>query len=241
MKTVHLTLQGKGGVGKSFVSALLAQYLAEQDPPVVCIDTDPVNSTLAGYKALDVERIELMQEGTFQERKFDDMMERVLAADANVVIDNGASSFIQLSSYMTENDAWSMFAEYDKNVVVHTVVTGGQALLDTLTGFKALAEQLPPAVSLVVWLNEYFGAIESDGKGFEDMAVYQANRERVAGLVRIHRQSEDTFGKDVGLMLDKKLTFAQALESDDFKLMARSRLRRVRDALFGAIKSTQVI
>lgn len=241
MKTVHITLQGKGGVGKSFVSALLAQYLADTAPPVICIDTDPVNATLAGYKALEVERIELMQDGTFQERRFDDMMERVLAVDANVVIDNGASSFIQLSSYMNENNAWAMFADYDKNVVVHTVVTGGQALRDTLMGFKALAEQLPERVALVVWLNEFFGPIEAADTGFEQMSVYEANRERVAGLIRISKQSEDTFGKDMGLMLDKKLTFAEALESDDFKLMARSRLRRVRDALFGAIKSTQVI
>jgi CO dehydrogenase nickel-insertion accessory protein CooC1 len=38
MSTVHLILQGKGGVGKSFIAALLAQYLQEKGVPVRCFD-----------------------------------------------------------------------------------------------------------------------------------------------------------------------------------------------------------
>ena len=47
MGTVHLILQGKGGVGKSFIAALLAQYLQEKGVAVRCFDADPVNSTQA--------------------------------------------------------------------------------------------------------------------------------------------------------------------------------------------------
>ena len=52
MSTVHLILQGKGGVGKSFIAALLAQYLQEKGVAVRCFDADPVNSTLASFPAL---------------------------------------------------------------------------------------------------------------------------------------------------------------------------------------------
>jgi hypothetical protein len=36
--SVHLVLQGKGGVGKSFVSAILAQYFRTKSAPVHCLD-----------------------------------------------------------------------------------------------------------------------------------------------------------------------------------------------------------
>ena len=50
MKQIHFILQGKGGVGKSFIASLLAQYLRDRkNGQVVCFDTDPVNPTLSRY------------------------------------------------------------------------------------------------------------------------------------------------------------------------------------------------
>jgi len=60
---------------------------------------------------------------------------------------------------------------------------------------------------LVIWLNEFFGGIEAEGKTFEEMKVYQNNKDRGRGIVRITRQTGSTFGEDVKLMLDSKLTF----------------------------------
>jgi Mrp family chromosome partitioning ATPase len=37
--TIHLTLQGKGGVGKSLVAVILAQYLSKRGLQIQCIDT----------------------------------------------------------------------------------------------------------------------------------------------------------------------------------------------------------
>ena len=56
---IHLTLQGKGGVGKSLVASLLAQYFGERKGFVRCIDTDPVNRTLAQYSALAADWLSL--------------------------------------------------------------------------------------------------------------------------------------------------------------------------------------
>ena len=43
--TIHLILQGKGGVGKSVVASWLAEFLIGRGQPVRCvsIDGDPVN------------------------------------------------------------------------------------------------------------------------------------------------------------------------------------------------------
>lgn len=231
-KNVHIILQGKGGVGKSYISALIAQYHQANDLPVVCMDTDPVNATLTGYKALNARRLDLMDGSTLVERRFDEMMESIVAEDANFVIDNGASSFIPLSNYLVENRAIEVMSEQGKQVVVHTVIAGSQQLLDTLQGFDSLANQLPAGADLVVWLNEFFGDIELDGKSFEDMKVYQRHRERVRALVRIPRQSSSTFGEDVKLMLGLRLTFDEVAKSPEFGLMAKQRLATVKGAIF---------
>ena len=55
MKEVHFVVQSKGGVGKSFVAMLLAQYLQDRsDDKLYCFDTDPDNQTFAGYQALKI-------------------------------------------------------------------------------------------------------------------------------------------------------------------------------------------
>lgn len=232
MKQVHFTLQGKGGVGKSFVSALITQYLRAQGEQVTAIDTDPVNATLAGYKAFDTQRLELMEGGSLVERNFDQLIERVVEEDTNFVIDNGAASFIPLSYYIAENDAINLIGDNGKLVVIHTVITGGQAIRDTLAGFASLVEQMPGNAQIVVWLNEFFGDIEAEGKTFEEMNVYLRNKDRVRGIVRITRQTGSTFGKDIQLMLDSKLTFDEVAQSPEFGLMAKSRLAQVRKGIF---------
>lgn len=232
MKQVHFTLQGKGGVGKSYVSSLIIQYLRANGHAVTAIDTDPVNATLSGYKAFGTERLELMEGGSLIERNFDQLIEQVVAEDTNFVIDNGAASFIPLSYYIAENDAINLISENGKKVIIHTVITGGQAIRDTLSGFASLVEQMPENAELVVWLNEFFGDIEAEGKTFEEMKVYQKNKDRVRGIVRIARQTGSTFGEDVKLMLDRKITFDEVAQSEDFKLMAKSRLAKVKNSIF---------
>lgn len=232
MKQVHFTLQGKGGVGKSFVSSLIAQYLRASGNPVTVVDTDPVNATLAGYKAFNAERLELMEGGSLIERNFDKLIEQVVEVDTNFVIDNGAASFIPLSYYIAENDAINLIGENGKQVIIHTVITGGQAIRDTLAGFASLVEQMPGNAEIIVWLNEFFGDIEAEGKTFEEMKVYQQNKDRVRGIVRIARQTGSTFGEDVKLMLDSKLTFDEVAVSEDFKLMAKSRLAKIKNSIF---------
>lgn len=232
MEKVNLVLQGKGGVGKSLVAALLVQHYQTIETEIVCVDTDPVNATLTGYSAFKTRRLELMRGAKVDERNFDTMMEWVLQENANFVIDNGASCFLPLSNYLIENDAISMISQAGKEVVIHTVVTGGQALLDTLAGFDQLASQMPKDAQIMVWLNEYFGEIKHNGKPFEEMQVYETHKSRITGILRIPKQSSDTFGKDIEIMLHKKLTFAEARASQEFSLMAKQRLAMMQRTIF---------
>ena len=235
-KTVHITLQGKGGVGKSLASVLLAQYLQQRGENIKCIDTDPINQTFFGYKALNVEFLKLINDNTksINSRIFDGLMERLFNENDTFVVDNGASSFIPLTNYLVENNAIQMLHDAGRDVFIHTIVTGGQAFADTLKGFAELVKQ-PAIKKIVVWINEYFGEVEAQGKTFTDMRVYTDNVDKVIGIIKIARLNQDTYAKDLEQMIVSKLTFAEALESPAFLIMARQRLKNVREDIYGQL------
>ncbi len=49
---IHVVLQNKGGVGKSFVALHLAQYFGDQGLPTAVFDSGPATPTLSSYQAL---------------------------------------------------------------------------------------------------------------------------------------------------------------------------------------------
>lgn len=234
---VHLSLQGKGGVGKSLVASLLAQYFKHRKGmPVRCIDADPVNQTLAQYKELAAERLDLLREGSIDQRAFDNLMESLLTDPGTFIVDNGASTFIPLWNYMLENSAVPLLRACGRRVFVHCVVTGGQALADTLSGFARLAETTDDR-SIVLWVNEYFGRIERDGRPIHELPVYAEHEASVFGSVAIARRNQDTFGRDIEEVIARKLTLQEAIESPSFPIMVRQRLRVVQRELFDQLDS----
>ena len=236
---VHFILQGKGGVGKSLVASFLGQYLRTTGVATRCIDTDPVNQTFTQYKSLEVAHLKLMVENRIDARAFDELMERMLTESSSFVIDNGASTFIPLWHYVVENGVIETLERHDRNVFVHSVVTGGQAMLDTLSGFGDLAEK-SPAQNLVVWVNEYFGPVEAAGKRFREMKVFEQNQARIRGVVTIPRRSADTFGRDIDEMLRAKLTFDEALGGRSFSIMSRQRLEMIRRDIYKQLDALQL-
>ena len=237
---IHLSLQGKGGVGKSLVASLLAQYFIDRGEAVRCLDTDPVNQTLSQYKGLQVEHVKLLREGGIDQRGFDLLMETILTDVGTFVVDNGASTFIPLWNYILENNVIGLLRASGKRLFVHTVVTGGQALADTLKGFKSLAESTDER-NIVVWVNEYFGRVEREGKEFGDMAVYRENAGKVFGSIAIPKRNQDTFGRDIEEVISRKLTLEEAIVSGDFTIMTRQRLKVIQREVFEQLDSLALV
>ena len=229
--TIHLSLQGKGGVGKSLTASILAQYLISRGIFVRCIDTDPVNRTLTQYQALQVQPLKLPRDGGIDQRGFDALIQVILTTEATFVVDNGASTFIPLWNYILENNLRTLLREAGKRLCVHTVITGGQALEDTLKGFSELAATTSDR-SIVIWLNEYFGRIEQNGKTFIEMAVCKENQDKILGSIGVLKRNQDTFGRDMEEMIARKQTFDEAIQSSDFSIMTRQRLKVVQRDLF---------
>ena len=235
MTNIHFILQGKGGVGKSFVACHLAQFLIAKNKNLLSIDIDPVNSTFHKFPDLKVMRIDVLRNDEIDSRKFDLLIENSLNGHDDVIIDSGSSSFVALASYLITNDVAAVFHDMGHKVTIHTVITGGEALLDTVSGFGTMLRQFPESVAFVVWLNPYHGTIEQDGKPFSEMKIYQDNKARIAGIVTIPEKKAETFGKDIETMLKAKLTYEQAQSSPLFNVMAKQRLKMYQRELFAAI------
>ncbi len=241
MAKIHMILQGKGGVGKSFIASTLAQHKQAKGKKLICVDTDPVNATFHGFKKLNVRMINVMSGDEIDPRKFDDLIELIAQSESDVIIDSGASTFVPMSHYLISNQIPALLPDMGHELVIHTVITGSQALLDTLTGFANLIESFPKETLFVVWLNPYWGEIEMDGKRFEEMKTYLDNKHRVSAIIRIPNYKADTFGKDLSEILQSKLTFSEALESKSLPIMVRQRLNIIRKQLFTNIENVAAV
>ncbi len=241
MAKIHMVLQGKGGVGKSMIAAAIAQYKASKGQAPLCIDTDPVNATFEGYKALKARRLNIMDGDEINTRNFDALVELIAPTQSDVIIDNGASSFVPLSHYLISNQVPALLKDMGHEMIVHTVITGGQALQDTVSGFAQLAGQFPDECVFVVWLNPYWGPIEHEGKGFEQMKAYKDNKNRVSAIIQIPTLKEETYGRDFSEMLQARLTFDEALAMQSLTIMTRQRLKIVRTQIFGHLENAAVL
>lgn len=232
----NFILQGKGGVGKSFISSLIAQYYSERRggiESIVCVDTDPNNATFSSILALDVKHLSLFdRDGKFDPRKFDTLVINMLESEEkDFVIDNGATSFLPLIEYISENDTFTMLSDKFE-IILHVPIVGGQAQKDTINGFIHLVEKWPD-IKFVVWINEFQGRIEDiDGNDFEHMDVYKKYKKHIFAMVYITAQNPQTFGKDIEDMMKESLTFYQVMQTPHFNLIAKQRLKMFKDSIF---------
>lgn len=227
MATIHFILQGKGGVGKSMIASMLYQCLNHNEKKVLAFDTDPINSTLAGYQEFNVQEIDIMKNGDIDPRQFDTLFDGLMTApeDSHVIVDNGASSFVSLGAYLQQNDVLPTLAEEGHKVFFHSVVTGGQALVDTVDCLADLANGFPGS-PIVVWLNPFFGEIQMEGKKFEDFKVYQEHVSQIHALINLPDVPPTTFGKDLEELFAKRQSFQAGIESSYASIAVKTRLRR---------------
>lgn len=223
--TVHFILQGKGGVGKSYVSAMLAQYIKNSCGELAAFDTDQINTSFAQYKMLEVKKIPLADENeNINTRMFDNLIVDISETESPCVIDNGANTFSPLLSYLVENDIFQMLKDMGKRVYIHTIIAGGSEIEDTVRGFYSIIKNTN-ATPVILWLNEYQGTTDINDKPFTETKVFKENAETVTGLILLPPYSKNTFGHDIAKMTKDRLTVAEAIASADYNIMEKQRIK----------------
>ena len=157
-KAVHLVLQGKGGVGKSVVARLLAEYMIHTERDYQGFDADAVNQSFAAVNGLNVRKVDLLDGAKIDTRKFDTLMVDIVANNEKaVIIDSGASSFLPMMGYIETAHVIDTLLDGGFEVFIHTVVKGGPSKNDTFAGFEQIAQRFGDLCNVVVWANPFFG------------------------------------------------------------------------------------
>ena len=217
MARIHMIMQGKGGATKTTTAAMIAQFLKDQGKDPVCIDTDPVNASFHGYKALNVKSLQIMSEGVINARAWDALVEQICRAKKDVVVDNGATSFLSLLSYIEINTSLELFQSFGQEVFIHIPIVGGESLGHCLSGMEQMVKGLSPqGPKFVVWLSPFLGPIEQGGKSFEELPEYKACKKQFEAIIQFPNFTPpETYGRDLSYLLSNNITFAEALMMQD--------------------------
>lgn len=243
MARINLVMQGKGGVGKSVVASLFTQYVRDVlgQVPVV-IDTDPINQTLSEYAAFDTHGFELFgEQRTVDPRNFDLLMLHVdgVGPEREVIIDSGASTFIELVDYLREGEVPNVLAEQGHEFVVHVVISGGPEQNATLGGLSYVLRSFDSA-TIVVWLNHFHAPIRRDGLEFGELPLYLSNKERIHHVVDIPRHP-GLVARDVQDVFMDKVTFEEAIRAEGRDIYVKRRLMLAQRRLYRAIEASGVV
>jgi len=196
-----ITLQAKGGVGKSFVTSALTQFCHSIGQPVALFDADPNNATLLATPALGAEPLDLLGAGegmAIDEAAFDGLMERMTTepADKVLLVDAGATTFLPLFNYVVSHAIWELCTEYQHPLVLHPVITGGPDCEESVLGFATLASQVE--CPFLITTNPYHGPVSIQGRSIDEHPAYQEHSgsvlARAALWPLLARQALGAFG-----------------------------------------------
>ena len=242
---VHFVLQGKGGVGKTFVSSLLAQFLAWKGMDVQCFDIDPVNASLSEIAGLNVVCSPVFKEDSDEVdfHVLDSLINQVVEQPGTYVVDSGASSFKPVSTYLFEGGIFGTLTENGVQVYIHTIIATGPEIGQTIAGAETIIGGLKTHsdISVVLWVNEHHGPIESftDGKTLQETPFYKDHSTKIAGLIEIPHQPR-AMAENLSALLSRHMTFDKGLEGDVFFLVEKSRLKQFRTLMFKAIENAGI-
>lgn len=244
MGKLYLTLGDKGGIGKSFIAALMTQYIRDNMPGTrpICIDMDCKNRTFSRYEGLGVELIDVRTDGDIDRSKFDLLTSRVVNAedDEVVIADVGGNVYVPMTDYLKVNEIFELLLSVGTEIVMHIPIVGGGDLFPTLQTLDELMENTPDEVLAAVWINQKNGKVEYKGKCFEESERFYEYENRINAVTYIPLWRPD-MQINVAEMLEDAVTFEQASSMDTFDLVSKQRLTMAKRYLYSAIEKSGVL
>ena len=231
---VIFIIGNKGGIGKTTISAYIAEYLKKNNKELLCFDTDPENNDFLSYKELGATRIAIKNATTnnIDKSAFDILIEAILNnKDKNIVIDNGAGSFNPLINYLAENDILNFLKSENVETMIVGIGAGAGNTEGSVNGLRTLLDNFD--TNFLIFHNELFGNTEYKGKRLTDLKMVK--QEKVKGIIEIPELDEYQ-RKDIQNFTKHRMLFSDLAKNEDFKMMQKRRLMNYRDGIFGQLE-----
>ena len=150
MSTIHLIGGEKGGVGKSLVSRLLAQYFIDRELPFTAFDTDRSHGALLRFYTHYAEPVRLDRPDGL-----DGVVDAAAAhPERRVLVDLAAQTTAALASWLDESGVLDVTRELGVGVRYWHVMDAGR---DSVNLLATLLSSFGAQVPLVLVLNEVRG------------------------------------------------------------------------------------
>ncbi|WP_295383779.1 mobilization protein [uncultured Thiodictyon sp.] len=158
MSKIHFVGGEKGGVGKSVLARLLAQYHIDHQLPFTAFDTDRSHGALLRFYA-DYSRLIVLDDFT----SADQLMEAALASDQDILVDLAAQTSLPLHRWIEQNDLLALATEESIPVVFWHVMDDGA---DAIGLLAALCDRYEG--------NAAYVAVKNYGRG-RDFSAFDAS------------------------------------------------------------------
>jgi hypothetical protein len=213
MGELHLIGGEKGGVGKSVVARLLAQYWIDRSKPFVAFDSDRSHGALLRYygdfsKPIEVTRVE----------ELDQLVEACVQSDDRVLVDLAAQTERDLYAWLDSGEVLELARENGIRLVLWHVMDDGK---DSVGVLSRLLQRYGDRASYVVVLNKGRG---DDFRLFHQSDAATDVKRLPAHLIELPALHRGTMLKID--RLDKSFWSAtQANNGDGLGMMERQRLK----------------
>ncbi len=216
MATIHLIGGEKGGVGKSVVARLLAQYMIDENIAFVGFDTDRSHGALLRYYADYA-----AQTAIDHFESLDAIIENAAAhPDRNILVDLAAQTQQPLTKWLEESGVLELAQELDITMQYWHVMDSGKDSVDLLG--KLLAT-FGDTMQYVLVLNQ---ARDDNFSLLLQSPAYRQALEFGAKIVNIKRLYAPVMSKIDGLSLSFWAAKNKAEDSDQgLGLLERQRLK----------------
>lgn len=179
MSTIHFIGGEKGGVGKSLVARLLAQYLIDHQLPFLGFDSDRSHGALLRFYAAYASPVVIDQY-----ESLDKVVEAATEqADRRIIVDLAAQTHQPLVQWMEESGMLELAGEFGIAVRYWHVMDSGKDSVDLLA---RLLDRFGTQLDYVLVLNQLRG---DDFEIFEKSGLKEralAMNAKIAKLPRLH-------------------------------------------------------
>lgn len=239
---VHIIIQEKGGVGKTLVASILAQYLVAHKGVcnLRCLDIDASNNSLSNYAALNAVALNLLKNGVITRQSFDPFYAIMAETEDAILADIGTSAAISFLSFARSFELYQQALDMGRRLFIHIVLMGGAEADDTLDSFSLIADDMPKSsigeAYIVPWLNPFHGPLEftDDRLPFEKTEQYRTSSALIPGIINM-----PDFGQDFNDALNeaRKIgkTFAEVASDKSIAVSERYRVNKIRSSVYTSL------